>query len=264
MQESESPMNIKYPFSPQSRHMGEEDMRQEDDGYEEQRRTQENGQARRQASKGHAAYAAKDKDLAAPPPHGAEYAFREECAAGDAVEADGHGAQADNEGALLTKLTKEALQAECRIRLCPECPLKKEADDVRLRSLAELDNARKRLSRERDEQVRFAAEAVLADILPSLDNLDLALLHAGDNSACKDLLVGLQMTRKLLFEALQKQGLELVGAVGELFNPAVHEAVGMSNAPEVPEGHVCSLISKGYKLKDRLLQPARVIVCKKD
>ncbi len=160
-------------------------------------------------------------------------------------------------------LSDEQLVALCRQRVCPECSVKKEAEEIKLRSLADLDNARKRLAREKDEQVRFAAEAVLSDILPSLDNLDLALQHAGSHEACKNFVVGVQMTRKLMLDALQKHGLVQVGAMGEEFDPSRHEAVGMQDVPEVPEGYVCGLLSYGYTLKDRLLRPARVMVCKR-
>ena len=248
-------MSIKYPFSSHGPHGGEDDAQPDHDDH-----SNESGQHQRQTAKGHAAYAGREKG---PAGRGSGFGPIGGLFVDDAAGPAGHG-QAGNAENILAGVSKEVLQAECLVRLCPECQVKQEADDVRLRSLAELDNARKRLSRERDEQVRFAAEAVLADIIPSLDNLDLALLHAGDNEACKDLIVGLRMTRKLLFEALQKHGLEVVGALDEPFDPAVHEAVGMADAPEVPAGHVCALMSKGYKLKERLLRPARVMVCKKD
>ncbi|MDR0827596.1 MAG: nucleotide exchange factor GrpE [Desulfovibrio sp.] len=156
-----------------------------------------------------------------------------------------------------------AIAGECRLRVCPSCPVKKEADEERLRALAELDNARKRLNRERDEQVRYAAENVLNAIIPSLDNLDLALQHTPDAPACRDFVTGVRMTRKLMQESLAAQGLEQVGQVGEEFNPALHEAVGMLDVPDIPEGHICALLTSGYRLRDRLLRPARVMVCKK-
>ena len=262
MQESEPLMSIQHPFSSHGHQTGEEAAQQEHDGHDAH--AHESGQHQRHAAKGHAAYASTDKGAPPSAPRGSGFGPIGGLYADDAAGPTGHGVQANKEDNVLAEVTKEALQAECVARICPECQVKKEADEVRLRSLAELDNARKRLSRERDEQVRYAAEAVLADIIPSLDNLDLALRHAGGNEACKDLVVGVEMTRKLLFEALQKHGLELVGTVGEPFDPSIHEAVGMANAPEVPSGHVCMLASKGYKLKDRLLRPARVVVCKTD
>lgn len=255
-------MSIKYPFSHHGRHNGEEDKRREHDGHHGAR-GHESGQNQRDAAKGHAAYAAEDKKTSQTP-HAQSFDPAEGAHAHDAAGPAGHGEQADRENNVLAEVSQEALQAECAARVCPECQVKKEADDARLRALAELDNAKKRLSRERDEQVRFAAEAVLTDIIPSLDNLDLALQHAGDNEVCRDFVVGVRMTRKLLFEALQKQGLEVVGEQGEVFDPAIHEAVGMTSVPDLPPGHVCALVSRGYKLKDRLLRPARVMVSKKD
>ncbi len=160
-------------------------------------------------------------------------------------------------------LPDEELYAACLQRICPGCPQKKEADNARLRALADLDNARKRLSREKEESIRFAGENVLADLLPSLDNLDLALQHAGTDEVCKSFVTGVDMTRRLLLESLKKHGLEQVGAVGEPFDPARHEAVGMADVPEVADGAVCALLSPGYLLRDRLLRPARVTVCRR-
>lgn len=151
----------------------------------------------------------------------------------------------------------------CKQRICPDCPVKKEADDAQLRAMAELDNARKRMAREREEQIRFAAESVLSDIIPSLDNLELALQHAGGNDACKDFITGVRMTRDLMLETLKKHGLQPVGRLGEEFDPAVHEAMGMTNSPDVPEGCIANMLSQGYTLNGRLLRPARVMVCKK-
>lgn len=167
-----------------------------------------------------------------------------------------------DEGGILAEVQDDALAAECARRVCPSCPVRQEADDTRLRALADLDNAKKRLERERGEQIRFAAEKVLSDIIPSLDNLDLALRHAGTNDACKDFVTGVRMTRKLMQEALAIHGLTRVGEEGEEFDPAMHEAVGMVASHDVPDNHVCALLSHGYKLHDRLLRPARVMVCK--
>lgn len=187
----------------------------------------------------------------------------------DAAGPEGHGLHAhanthppDNGGNLLSVIAQDALEEECKKRVCPSCAVSKEAEDTRLRALADLENTKKRLAREREEQTRFAAEAVLSDIIPSLDNLDLALQHAGSNDACRNFVVGVQMTRKLMQEALAKHGLVQAGAVGEEFNPALHEAVGMQPSADVPEGHICGLLSSGYSLNGRLLRPAKVMVCK--
>ena len=159
-------------------------------------------------------------------------------------------------------LSDSALADLAKQRLCPQCPTAKEAEEVRLRAFAEVDNMRKRMLKEKEEAIKYAASKVLNDILPSLDNLDLALEHAKNQAACKDFFVGVEMTRKLLLDALKNHGLEPVGGTGEVFDPAIHEAVGVAPSSEVDNGAVCSILSKGYKLHDRLLRPARVVVCK--
>ena len=144
---------------------------------------------------------------------------------------------------------------------CPHCA---EAEKTRLLALAELENARKRLAREKEDFVKFAGESVLADVLPALDNLDLALAYAPENTECKNFVVGVDMTRKLLLDALAKHGLEQVGELGETFDPAKHEAVEIQEHPDYASGQICGLMNKGYRLKDRLIRPARVKVCKKE
>ncbi len=157
----------------------------------------------------------------------------------------------------------ESLAALAKAQVCPNCPEKKNADDIRLRALAEVENTKKRLSREKEEQTRFAAESVLSDILPALDNLDLALEHAQGMEACKNFVIGVEMTKKLLLESLKRHGLEALGQAGDPFDPAVHEAVNLEANPDFESDQICLVMSKGYKLKDRLLRPARVVVCKR-
>ncbi|MBQ4132915.1 MAG: nucleotide exchange factor GrpE [Desulfovibrionaceae bacterium] len=132
--------------------------------------------------------------------------------------------------------------------------------EERLRMLAEMDNFKKRMLREKEEQVRFAAEAVLADLLPSLDNFELALSYGKGNEACREMLQGLEMTQKLLLDALAAHGLERVGKEGEVFNPEIHEALTRQSRDDMPPGHVAQLFQTGYRLKDRLLRPAKVVV----
>lgn len=154
------------------------------------------------------------------------------------------------------------LERLCREQLCPACDVGKEAEETRLRALAEMDNFKKRMQRERDEQMRYAAESVLADLLPTLDNFDLALQYGSKVEACKDMLMGVEMTRKLLLDALKTHGLEVVGRPGEPFDPELHEAMGQEESAEMDEGHILNVMQKGYKLKERLLRPAKVMVSK--
>lgn len=140
--------------------------------------------------------------------------------------------------------------AECR----------KELEDLRLRTAAEMENFKKRLTREHQEQMRYASEKVLNDILPALDNLDLALQYATQHEACKDMIEGVAMTRKLLLDAVSRNGLSPVGEVGDEFNPQFHEAIGFEPNPELSPGAVSKILQRGYKLNDRLLRPAKVMV----
>ena len=166
------------------------------------------------------------------------------------------------EGAEENTLSIENLMDLCRERVCPVCPIQKETEDAKLRALADLENTKKRLLREKEEQTAYVSEKILQDIIPALDNLSLALQHAPQGDESKNFVIGVEMTRKLLLENLQKHGLEEVGHIGEAFDPVVHEAVGVSNIPEIPDDHVAVLLSKGYRLNGRLLRPAKVMVSK--
>ncbi|GFK93122.1 Protein GrpE [Fundidesulfovibrio magnetotacticus] len=132
--------------------------------------------------------------------------------------------------------------------------------DKRLRALAETENLKKRLIREKEEFVRYAAESVLADLLPVLDNLDLALAHGAAVPGCKDVVLGVEMTRKVFLDTLARHGLEPCGAPGEEFNPEIHEAVGAQPGGGMAPGHVLSVMQAGYRLRGRLLRPAKVMV----
>lgn len=138
--------------------------------------------------------------------------------------------------------------------------LKKELQDERLRMAAEMDNFKKRLTREHQEQMRYASEKVLADLLPALDNLDLAIQYGSDHEACASMMQGIEMTRKLLLDAVAKNGLATLGETGETFDPALHEAIGMEQNPEMEKGAVSRVMQRGYKLNDRVLRPAKVMV----
>lgn len=155
---------------------------------------------------------------------------------------------------------RETLVAACREQLCPVCAVQQDADDVRLRALAEMENFKKRVQRDKDEQVKYAAESVLADLIPVLDNLDLAIQYSSRDEACKDLLTGVVMTRKLFMDAMKTHGLVRVGEAGEAFDPEVHEAVAQEDRADMEPGMVATLHQQGYKLKDRLLRPAKVAV----
>lgn len=135
--------------------------------------------------------------------------------------------------------------------------------DQWLRSVAELENFRKRAARERTEAVRYANEGLLQKLVLVLDNLDMAMAAAAaPNATAQSILTGVSMIQQQLKAALVEAGLEEVDATGGVFDPRWHEAVAHEDAPGVPEGQVTKQLRRGYRLRDRLLRPATVAVAK--
>ncbi len=136
--------------------------------------------------------------------------------------------------------------------------------DRLLRTTADFDNFRKRAAREKVEAVRFANEGLIAKLLPVLDSFEMALSaaqNAGDEAG-KSLQAGVTMIYQQLRAVLQEAGVEEVDATGKMFDPNLHEAVSQQESAEIPEGQVMQQLRKGYKLRERLLRPATVIVAK--
>jgi molecular chaperone GrpE len=151
---------------------------------------------------------------------------------------------------------KDAVSKEEYERLLAQ---NKELEELRekfLRSAADFDNARKRLSKEREEFVRFSQEKILGDLLPILDNFERALAHseAGGKNRVE---AGIRMIWKQLIEQLISHGLKRMQVEGELFDPRYHEAVDQVQE-EGPEGVVTKELVPGYLLHDRVLRPAKV------
>lgn len=136
--------------------------------------------------------------------------------------------------------------------------------DRLLRTTADFDNYRKRAAREKQEASRFANEALLLKLIPVLDNFDMALAAARDAQAptAQSLLTGITMIYQQLKGALAETGLEEVDAAGKTFDPNVHEAISQRETSEAPEGQVVQQVRKGYRLRERLLRPASVVVAK--
>ncbi|HVP60121.1 MAG TPA: nucleotide exchange factor GrpE [Myxococcaceae bacterium] len=164
--------------------------------------------------------------------------------------------QAEEAAALKARV--EALEAR-------ERELSAQVDQERertLRAMADLDNARKRAQREREEVVRYGMERVLKDLLPVVDNLDRAL-DLGDRTGKWDgLAEGVRMTRKLLEDTLGKQGLRSFSARGKPFDPHLHEAMGHEQRDDLPANTVSTEVLRGFTLHDRLVRPALVMVAR--
>jgi molecular chaperone GrpE len=132
-----------------------------------------------------------------------------------------------------------------------------------LRVLADGENFKKRLLREKEDYFKFATSAILEEIIPVMDNLDLALAHGKQTEACKDLIIGVEMTMNIFLDTMKKHGLEQIAAVDVPFDPSRHEALGQVERDDIDENTVCQMLQKGYMLKDRLLRPAKVMVSRK-
>ena len=134
-----------------------------------------------------------------------------------------------------------------------------------LRTTADFDNYKKRALREKQDAVKFANEALLQKLIPVMDNFEMAMAAAGttQGNTSQSLQAGVNMILSQFKSVLGEAGLEEVDASGKPFDPNFHEAVSQLESTDVPEGQVMQQIRKGYRLKERLLRPATVIVAKK-
>ena len=143
--------------------------------------------------------------------------------------------------------------------------LQKERDAYKeqfLRAVADFDNYRKRIERERRELSEYAASDVLLELLPIIDNFERALQApaTGDTEAFKR---GIELIHKQMLDLLRKRGVTHIDAQGADFDPNVHQAVIHEPSDEHREGEVMEELQRGYKLGDRLLRPAMVKVAKR-
>jgi molecular chaperone GrpE len=168
-----------------------------------------------------------------------------ESAVAPAATAAGHGAEL--QAALAAVAAAEAAQ--------------KEANDARLRALAELDNVRKRAQREVESAQRYALERFASELLAVRDSLELAAgSAAGQNADAAALAAGQQATLQLLQKAFEKFSIQQIQPEGAVFDPQLHEAVLAQPTTAAAAGTVLEVLQAGYQLNGRLLRPARVIV----
>jgi len=134
-----------------------------------------------------------------------------------------------------------------------------------LRATADLENFKKRAARERQDAARFANESLIQKLIPILDNFEMALsaTQSAQSGNVESLQAGVTMILQQLKNALSEAGVEEVDAAGKPFDPNLHEAVSQADSADVPEGQVVQQLRKGYKLRERLLRPATVVVAKK-
>ena len=136
----------------------------------------------------------------------------------------------------------------------------KDTHERLLRVAAEFDNFKKRATKEREDAQKFGIERLLKDFLPVADNLERALDHAEEHDL-RQVIEGVKLVQKLLETSLARHGVTGFSALGQPFDPNLHEAL-MQQESDAPAGTVVSEMSRGYKLNERLVRPAAVVVAR--
>ncbi|MCS3903699.1 molecular chaperone GrpE [Methylohalomonas lacus] len=199
----------------------------------------------------------------------------EQTTAGSGQAGSDHDAQAPEEE---TAVAGEVLEEDASAAVTPESDdpavLQAELNAARakaeehwsnlVRLQAEMDNLRKRTSRDVEQAHKYALDKFVAELLPVIDSLELGINAAGENSGeeAASLREGMELTLKKLLDAVAKFGVETVNPQGEKFNPELHEAVSMQESAEAESNTVITVVQKGYTLNDRLVRPAMVVVAK--
>lgn len=162
-----------------------------------------------------------------------------------------------------TKDEAEApVEAERETTPAPDEEITEGADwrDRYLRLAADLENTKKRLERIHSDRALMAQERLLRDLLPLADNLERALAHASPAEQQSSLYSGIELTLKEFLATLKKHGVRRIEALGEPFDPELHEAIGSGAHPTLAPGTIMHVELPGYTFNGRLLRPARVLV----
>jgi molecular chaperone GrpE len=145
----------------------------------------------------------------------------------------------------------------------PEIPLPEDWKDKYLRAIAEMENMRKRMQKERHEVARFGIENAVGEFLPAIDNFENALRFAEAASGeIKSWAMGFEMILAQFKEVLHNYGIVSFHSEGNTFNPQYHEAVEIVETTDAPDGTILHEFTKGYKSASRTIRPARVKVAK--
>lgn len=135
--------------------------------------------------------------------------------------------------------------------------------DAMLRMQAEMENLRKRLLRDVERSRKFALERIIKDLLDVRDSMERGLEVADESATVESLREGQQLTLRMLAKVMEDHDLEVVDPQGQPFDPELHEAMTVMPAGDVEENTVIEVLQKGFRLHDRLIRPARVVVSRK-
>lgn len=132
--------------------------------------------------------------------------------------------------------------------------------DLYARAIADLDNYRRRVTREKEDLRKFASQGLLEDLIPVLDNLGIGLASAENHPEAKPITDGFRMIAEQIKTTLDQHGLKEINPLGEAFDPNFHESVSQTPHPTIPDHHIATVHRIGYRLHDRLVRPATVVL----
>lgn len=134
--------------------------------------------------------------------------------------------------------------------------------DKLVRTLAEYENFRKRMQREKEEVTKYASEKLVQEFLPVLDHLEMTLDHAPNKE--DPLVQGVELTVKQFIQTLEKQGIQIIKGEGLPFNPHFHEAMGEEVSDTIKPGNIIKIHRKGFMIHDRVIRPALVTIASEE
>ena len=137
-----------------------------------------------------------------------------------------------------------------------------QSQDAMQRAQAELVNYRKRADEERISLQQYSNSRLIVKLLPVFDELGLAVDHADQNEASNPWVEGVRLIQRKVFNLLESEGVSRIESLGSAFNPLEHEAVGTQETNEYPPGFISEVVRNGYRLHDRVIQPAQVVVAR--
>ena len=132
--------------------------------------------------------------------------------------------------------------------------------DLAMRSQADFENYKKRCAREKEDAIKYANSSLLERLLPIVDNFDLGLSAARGEGEQSPVYSGMSLVLKQMNDFLTENGLQPIEAVGQKFDPNLHDAIAHEPSDSVPENHIIRQTRRGYRFKDRLLRPSSVVV----
>lgn len=138
--------------------------------------------------------------------------------------------------------------------------LAEENQNKMLRAMADMENIRRRVRKEQEDLVKYASQKVVEELLPTLDNFERAMSADKETMTVESLLTGVNMVYRQMLQVFEKEGLQVIEAKGQPFDPNVHQAVMQTQDPEFPSGVVVEELQKGYLFKDRVIRPSMVKV----